>query len=161
METKQQEVVCRRCGDTQAQGWAGSADFLPGQTEPHPGGLGLCGDLHMWQTSYPGNISTPAFVDQEEFFSLIHKVIKERDVEINLQEVRKLGKELWHRVMFLGRTGRPVSTPPPTPEQLEARLSCERAKAESDRNQDISTGPDWGHWDWVDKIRCTCGLCDR
>lgn len=46
-----QVQTCRRCGDVKAQdsSWAGHGDYFPGQTQPHPGGLGLCGDLHDWE----------------------------------------------------------------------------------------------------------------
>ena len=43
--------ICRRCGDRRLpppHDWAGERDRFLGATEPHPGGLGWCGDLHDW-----------------------------------------------------------------------------------------------------------------
>ena len=45
------EYVCRRCGDRRLpppHDWAGEGDIMRGASEPHPGGLGPCGDLHNW-----------------------------------------------------------------------------------------------------------------
>ena len=50
--------ICRRCGDRRLpppHDWAGEHDRFPGSSEPHPGGLGPCGDLHDWVPAKMGN----------------------------------------------------------------------------------------------------------
>lgn len=51
--------ICRHCGDRRLpppHDWAGERDRFPGASEPHPGGLGPCGDLHDW---VPATDATP------------------------------------------------------------------------------------------------------
>lgn len=50
------EYICRRCGDRRLpppHDWAGECDRFPGESEPQPGGLGGCGDLHDWVPVVP------------------------------------------------------------------------------------------------------------
>ena len=55
--------ICRRCGDRRLpppHDWAGEADRFPGAAEPHPGGLGWCGDLHDWVPVEAGGLAPTA-----------------------------------------------------------------------------------------------------
>ena len=57
--------ICRRCGDRRLpppHDWAGEGDRFPGAAEPHPGGLGGCGDLHDWVPA--GNRAIEAAIRQ-------------------------------------------------------------------------------------------------